>query len=226
MIEAVEITKQFNPLDAPVIKGVSFQIAPGEFVSIWGRSGSGKTTLLYILSTLDRPTSGDLRYHGQSVTAMSESEILALRNQKMGFIFQFHYLMGELSALENVLLPARKQGLHRLKRAEAEHLLAQVGLAEKRHRLPSQLSGGEQQRVAIARALIMNPEYIFADEPTGSLDTANAERVMELLRERHEKQKTTLILVTHEEDFAKQAQRRIVLKDGFILHDETLSPHP
>jgi lipoprotein-releasing system ATP-binding protein len=214
MIRASQLSKSFGDPPTHVLHDISFEIKDSDFVSISGRSGSGKTTLLYILSTLDNPTTGSLEIDGHNPSQFSVEELHQFRNQNLGFIFQFHYLLPELNALENILMPARKTHQHELKKQHALDLLKQFDLANKADRLPSQLSGGEQQRVAIARALIMNPRYIFADEPTGNLDTHNAELVIRLLKEVNQKLGTTVVLVTHEPDFAKMAATQIFLKDG------------
>lgn len=211
-IVAQNIIKTFGQQE--VLKNISLEIAQGEFVAITGKSGSGKTTLLYILSTLDNPTTGEVSLAGQNPYTMSTPELHEFRNQHIGFIFQFHYLLSELTALENITLPARKHGLHAQKESRARELMDQFGLSGKYDRLPSQLSGGEQQRVAIARALIMDPKYLFADEPTGNLDTYNGQVVMELLKEVNRRREMTIVLVTHEPDYAAMASRSIFLVDG------------
>jgi lipoprotein-releasing system ATP-binding protein len=213
-IEAKGIGKQFGEPPTIVLRDISLSISDGEFVAIWGRSGSGKTTLLYILSTLDLPSEGTVSIDGQDTRQITQSRLHKLRNGNIGFIFQFHYLLPELSAVENILLPARKAGKHFELSDRAQHLLESFGLGDKAQRLPSQLSGGEQQRVAIARALIMEPKYIFADEPTGNLDTKNGRIVMESLKKVNLEHKTTIVLVTHEESYAAIATRQIFLEDG------------
>lgn len=213
-IVAEQIGKIVGDPPTRVLTDISFSIDDGEFVALTGRSGSGKSTLLYILSSLDNPTEGKVILSGCDLGQMPPEELYRFRNEQMGFVFQFHYLLAELSALENVLMPARKYGREKEKQAYAEDLLAQFGLKDKMKRLPRQLSGGEQQRVAIARALVMQPRYLFADEPTGSLDTLNGDIVMKIIRESNEKRKTTVVLVTHDPDFAAQAQRQILLVDG------------
>ena len=217
MIQAIDICKSFGEPEVQILHPLNFKIPDGEFVSITGRSGSGKSTLLYILSSLDLPSSGKLLIENQDVTKMSELEIHQFRNHKMGFVFQFHYLLPELTAIENVLMPARKSGQHIAKGDYGMYLLEQFGLDEKAHRLPKQLSGGEQQRVAIARALIMQPKYIFADEPTGNLDSVNGEIVMEILQNISKKQGATVIYVTHDPDFANLATMKIKLADGRLI---------
>jgi lipoprotein-releasing system ATP-binding protein len=214
MIRALHISKSFGSPPTPILHDISFEIKDKDFVSISGRSGSGKTTLLYILSTLDNPTNGSLEIDGLKPSDLSVEELHEFRNKNLGFIFQFHYLLPELSALDNILMPARKTNQHGKRKNQALDLLSQFDLINKAHRLPSQLSGGEQQRVAIARALIMNPRYIFADEPTGNLDTQNAELVIQLLKDVNQKLGTTVVLVTHEPDFARMAPTQIFLKDG------------
>jgi ABC-type lipoprotein export system ATPase subunit len=216
MIKASAIHKSFGEPPTQVLKGINLEIQTGEFVSLVGKSGSGKSTLLYILSTLDLPTSGDVFYEGRALGQFRPEELYDFRNKKIGFVFQFHYLISELSALENVLLPARKAKEEKSKLTKAYQLLKEVGLEGKEKRLPSELSGGEQQRVAIARALIMDPAYIFADEPTGNLDSANALLVMELFRKINRENKTTVLYVTHDRDFASFADRSIVMVDGLL----------
>lgn len=222
MIEVQHLIKSFGNPPQQIIKNLNFAISPGEFVSIWGRSGSGKTTLLYLLSTLDKPTSGHVKLDGEVTHLLGERALHDFRNQKIGFIFQFHYLLPELSALENVLLPARRNQAHHQYHERALGLLERVGLNGKEHRLPSQLSGGEQQRVAIARSLIMRPRYLFADEPTGSLDTNNGQKVMDLLVEAQNEFNMTLVLVTHEKEYAQMAQRKIYLRDGEIVEEHQM----
>lgn len=222
MIEVQNLVKSFGTPPQQIIKNLNFQILPGEFVSIWGRSGSGKTTLLYMLSTLDKPSQGQVKLDGEVTHLLSEKALHDFRNQKIGFIFQFHYLLPELTALENVLLPARRNQAQDQYSERALNLLARVGLSGKERRLPSQLSGGEQQRVAIARSLIMRPRYLFADEPTGSLDSNNGQKVMELLVEAQHEFNMTLVLVTHEKEYAQMAQRKIYLRDGEIVEAHQL----
>lgn len=209
-----QVTKAFGTPPREVLQGVTFDIQSGELVALTGRSGSGKSTLLYILSTLDIPSSGTVRIGDSEVSEMSAREMHQFRNRNMGFVFQFHYLLPELTSLENVLMPAMKSGLERKQRPRAESLLEEFGLKEKLDRLPGQLSGGEQQRVAIARALIMEPALLFADEPTGNLDSANGNIVMNLLQKINHEAKTTIIYVTHDTTYAELAQRKIHLVDG------------
>lgn len=210
------IIKEFGDPAIRVLHGLSFTIGDGEFVSISGRSGSGKSTLLYIISTLDSPSIGRVLIDGKDPVKLSSRELHLFRNTSVGFIFQFHYLLAELTALENVLLGPRNMGLRNEKEAYARDLLSRFGVGAHANKLPHEMSGGEQQRVAIARALVMNPRYIFADEPTGNLDTANGDTVMQILKSVQKEHGTTIVLVTHEPDYAKQADREIFLADGRI----------
>jgi putative ABC transport system ATP-binding protein/lipoprotein-releasing system ATP-binding protein len=207
-----------NKTEVPVIRGVNLSIAEGEMVAITGSSGAGKSTLLHVLGTLEPPTSGRVLFgrESENVFRYSEKNLSYFRNRMLGFVFQFHYLISELTALENVLMPARKLRQDLQKKEFAMSLLSQFGLGDKMGRLPRQLSGGEQQRVAIARALTMKPKYLFADEPTGSLDSANGEAVMKIIRESNKALGTTIIMVTHDPDFANEAKRQIYLTDGRI----------
>lgn len=216
LFEARHLCKSFGSPPHPVLKDLSFQIQEGEFIAITGRSGSGKSTLLYVLSSLDPVTSGEITLSGTPITAMDPKKLHQFRNENMGFIFQSHYLLPELTALENVLMPTLKTKQQKIKNHFAIQLLNQFGLGDKLNRLPSQLSGGEQQRVAIARALVMNPKVIFADEPTGNLDTTNGDLVMDILEKINRESGTTIILVTHDPDYAMRAQRSIHLVDGQI----------
>jgi len=216
-ISARDISKIVGDPPMRVIDDLSLDIRDGEFVALTGRSGSGKSTLLYLLSSLDSVSAGRVELDGKDLSRISEDELHRFRNEKMGFVFQFHYLIAELTALENVLFPARRTGQHEARAERARTLLDAFGLAGKHGRLPRQLSGGEQQRVAIARALIMEPRYLFADEPTGALDSASGEIVLKILREANQKTGTTIVLVTHDPDFAALAGRRIHLADGRIV---------
>lgn len=213
------IIKEFGEPPTRILHGLDFHIKDGEFVSISGRSGSGKSTLLYIISTLDDPSFGNLLIDDSDVKTWSEQKVHQFRNEHVGFIFQFHYLLEELSALENILLPARNLGREVELKARALELLEHFGIANKAESLPKSMSGGEQQRVAICRALLMNPKYIFADEPTGNLDTHNAMVVMDALKEINKQQKTTICLVTHDPDFSKMADREILLEDGKVVSE-------
>ncbi len=218
-IDCHDLIKEFGTPPTRVIHGISCRIESGEFVSISGRSGSGKSTLLYLISTLDQPTQGTVTLDGHNPATMSVDELHAFRNRAIGFVFQFHYLLPELTALENVLLPPRCNGDASTRRPEALALLQEFGIEDKQNHLPAQLSGGEQQRVAIARALIMKPRYLFADEPTGNLDLANGQVVMNLFRRINRESGTTIVMVTHEPDYAAMASRSIFLEDGRVREE-------
>jgi ABC-type lipoprotein export system ATPase subunit len=217
------LRKSFGKPPTHVLNGIDSEIKNGEMVAITGRSGSGKSTLLYLISTLDRPTSGEVILGGKQVTSMSSAEVHQFRNENMGFIFQFHHLLPELTALENVLMPAVKSGQEKTLRARGISLLREFGLEGKADRPPGRLSGGEQQRVAIARALIMEPAYLFADEPTGNLDSANGLAVLKFFQKINQERGTTLVYVTHDPAFADMASRKIVLIDGHVSEDLCLT---
>ena len=204
-----------------VLKGVDLTIHRGEMICVVGRSGAGKSTLLHILGTLDLPTSGTILYRGTDVTTLSSAELAAFRNKTIGFVFQFHHLMPEFDALENVMMPGLIQGLGRETVHErARVLLDEVGLTHRLHHRPSELSGGEQQRVALARALVMEPALVLADEPTGNLDSTTSEAIHELFFELNKRRGTTFLLVTHSQDMAARIPRVVTMKDGMIQQDE------
>jgi lipoprotein-releasing system ATP-binding protein len=215
MIEVKNIWKSFDELE--VLKGVNLQVEKGEIVAIIGKSGAGKTTLLQIIGTLDRPTQGQVIIDGTDVFAMKDKELAAFRNQHIGFIFQFHQLLPEFTALENVCIPAM---IAREKESEysarATQLLTDLGLGDRLNHKPNALSGGEKQRVAAARALMMTPDIILADEPTGSLDTQNKQELSELLLKLRKEYGQTILLVTHDKELAGIADRIIEIKDGII----------
>jgi putative ABC transport system ATP-binding protein len=220
LLSARDVAKSFSQDGSPVqaLRGVSLDVAAGEFVAVVGRSGSGKSTLLSVLSTLLRPDAGRLLYAGGDLAAASEAGINALRQRDFAVIFQFHYLLPYLTALENTLLPFMR-GLRPVsgaQRRRALECLERVGLAEKSGRLPGQLSGGEQQRVAIARALVKDARVLFADEPTGSLDSATGATVMALLRELPA-EGLAVVMVTHNEDYARLAHRVVRMEDGAVV---------
>lgn len=217
MIKAINVSKSFGEPPLEILHHLDFEIPTGSFTSITGRSGSGKSTLLYILSSLDQPSEGKVILGDRDISQLSEKDLHQFRNLEMGFIFQFHFLLPELTTLENVLMPARRTEKHIALEPRAKELLRVVGLGEKLHRLPKQLSGGEQQRVAIARALIMSPKFIFADEPTGNLDSVNGEIVMKQLKDFSREEKTTVVYVTHDPDFAMLADYKIQLSDGHLV---------
>ncbi len=210
------ITKSFGNTATVILKGISGEISDGEMVSITGRSGSGKSTLLYIISSLDKPTSGNVMIDNISFSKIDKKELHRFRNLSMGFVFQFHHLLPELSALENILMPALKTKSEKMRNPFALELLKEFGISDKADKLPSQLSGGEQQRVAIARALVMQPKILFADEPTGNLDSANGQLVMNLFKRINKERGTTIVYVTHDQIFAKMSSRQINLIDGMI----------
>lgn len=215
IIEATGIRKSFGTLE--VLKGVDLAVRRGEIVAIVGKSGAGKTTLLQILGTLDRPDRGTVRIDGQDVFDLGEKELAKFRNRHIGFIFQFHQLLPEFTALENVMIPALIAGEGRSEsRRRAEQLLADLGLSERLHHKPAALSGGEKQRVAAARALMMSPSVILADEPTGSLDEANKQELNRLLLHLREQYGQTIIIVTHDKELSAIADRVIEMTDGRI----------
>ena len=228
-IELRDIYKTYHlgEIDVPVLKGISLKLSHGEFVALMGTSGSGKTTLMNILGCLDRPSSGEFWLDGQDVTALSADDWAQLRNEKIGFVFQTFNLLPRTSALENVVLPLSYTAQH-LSEAEgrqrAEDLLRLVGLGDRLGHEPSQLSGGQQQRVAIARALINNPSILFADEPTGNLDSKTSEEVLELFRRLNEEEGVTIILVTHDANVAQSAKRIIRITDGMVEAEEPPTP--
>jgi putative ABC transport system ATP-binding protein/lipoprotein-releasing system ATP-binding protein len=213
------LVKSFGKPPLVVLKSLSFEIKDGEFVAITGRSGSGKSTLLYTLSTLDPVTSGKVLLDGKDSGALSQKAIHQFRNQNMGFVFQFHYLLPELDCEENVLFPARKTNRHEKLRKYAVQLMEDFEIGHIRKKLSGQISGGERQRVAIARALIMKPKYLLADEPTGNLDSVSGEKVIALFEKINRELKTTVLMVTHEQDYASRASRQIGLRDGEIEFD-------
>ena len=218
MIIAKNIIKKYDSLQ--VLKGVSLEIKKGEIVSIVGASGAGKTTLLQILGTLDNPDKNDnshLEIQGQNLLNMKDKELSKFRNLHLGFIFQFHQLLPEFTALENVCIPAFIAGKEKAQtEVEAMKLLNYLGLAERIHHKPNELSGGEQQRVAVARALINKPAVIFADEPSGNLDTASAENLHQLFFKLRDEFNQTFVIVTHNEELANMADRKLVMVDGLI----------
>ncbi len=215
MIQVQNICKSFGSLQ--VLKGVNLTVNQGEIVAIIGKSGAGKTTLLQIIGTLDRPTKGNVLIDGQDVFALNDSRLAAFRNHHIGFIFQFHQLLPEFTALENVCIPAMiARESEKEYKPRAQKLLADLGLADRMNHKPNELSGGEKQRVAAARALMMKPDIILADEPTGSLDEKNKKELSELLLHLRKEYGQTILLVTHDKELAGIADRIIEIKDGVI----------
>jgi lipoprotein-releasing system ATP-binding protein len=212
-----------------ILKGIDLEVYEGEFVSIIGASGSGKSSLLYILGLLDKPTEGDVFFEDEKIDYSKDKRLSYLRNSKIGFVFQFHYLVQELSLLDNVILPAIKKGVPiKEARERAMVLLERLGLKGKENRKTYEISGGEMQRTAIARALINQPKVLLADEPTGNLDSTNTQRVMDIFKEINKSQ-TTIVMVTHEIDLARQTKRIVELRDGSVIKQEYLqqfSPGP
>ena len=208
-----------------ILHSLDLTIPDGQFISVIGPSGSGKSTLLGLIAGLDEPTSGVIHIDGQVITTMSEDELAELRGAKIGFVFQSFHLIPSLTALENILVPMEIAGA-RDARERAQHLMEDVDLVARAHHYPSQLSGGEQQRVAIARAFANNPSIMLADEPTGNLDSHNGRHVFELMVEMNRKRNATLVLVTHEQELAESADRRISLRDGRVVTDSDASEMP
>jgi putative ABC transport system ATP-binding protein len=222
MIELSGITKTFVLGDQQVkaVNGVDLTIEAGEYVSIMGPSGSGKSTLLNLIALLDRPSAGEYRFNGRAVTDLSDDELAAVRRNAIGFIFQSFHLIPRLTAAQNVELPLTLAGVPRAERADkVSHALAATGLSDRAGHRPQELSGGQRQRVAIARAIVMNPPLILADEPTGNLDTGSGAQVVELLESLRRDQGVTLIVVTHDADLGRRAERQIRIVDGVIAED-------
>ena len=219
MIKASGITKTFDTAAGrlDVLKGIELEIDAGQFVAIVGASGAGKSTLLHIMGTLDTPSTGTLIIDGQDISQMDEERLTIFRNRTLGFVFQFHHLMPEFTALENVMMPALISGMNKAQSAsEAGRLLDELGLTNRLTHRPGELSGGEQQRVAVARALVMSPKVVLADEPTGNLDTKTGDELFGLLREINSSHNTTVLMVTHNEALSAMCDKIIVMEDGIV----------
>ena len=220
ILQTEHIDKHFrNPVDFHALKDISFEIQEGEFVSIMGKSGCGKSTLLYVLSTMDRDYTGKLYINGACVTGKDAEELARIRNEEIGFVFQFHYLLPEFSVIDNVMLPARKLGKHSdsALKTQAMDKLKLLGIEDQAHKKASMISGGQKQRVAIARALINNPKIIMGDEPTGNLDSKNSDNVFSIFKELSNTAGLSLLVVTHDEEFASKTDRIIRMDDGSVI---------
>ena len=220
VLETRHIDKHFHkPKDFHVLKDITFGVKEGEFASIMGKSGSGKSTLLYILSTMDTDYTGELYLNGELVTGKPHQELSRIRNRHIGFVFQFHYLLSEFSVLENVMLPAKKLAdkSHAEIEADAMNKLERLHIGHLAQQRASRISGGEKQRVAIARALINNPTILMGDEPTGNLDSVNSENVFQIFKQLKQEQGLSLLVVTHDVDFANRTDRIIEMEDGRIV---------
>ena len=215
MIQIEKLTKSFG--DLQVLKGVDLTIEKGEVISIVGSSGAGKTTLLQLIGTLDKPTSGTIRFNGEDLGRLSSKRLAAFRNRHIGFVFQFHQLLPEFTALENIVIPALIAGRKKSEaEVEAMQLLQVMGLEERAHHKPSEMSGGENQRVAVARALINHPDVVLADEPSGSLDSKNKEELHKLFFDLRDRYGQTFVIVTHDETLASYTDRTLHMVDGVI----------
>ncbi|MDR4480938.1 MAG: ABC transporter ATP-binding protein [Nitrospira sp.] len=220
MIDVVDLYKSFpmGGRELVVLNSINLRIARGELIAIMGASGAGKSTLLQILGTLDRPTKGTVSFDGQNLFQLTEHQQAEFRNKRVGFVFQFHHLLPEFSALENACLPAmiQKRDMADVV-GEATKLLGEVGLADRLHHKPGELSGGEQQRVSVARALMQQPDLVLADEPTGNLDTHTGDALFALLRQLNRSRGTTFVIVTHNDKLSSQADRIVSMQDGMIV---------
>ncbi len=222
VIDVRQVVKSINNGSnvVDILRGITFAVPQGQFLAIMGASGSGKSTLLGLLAGLDTVTSGVIVLDETDITNLGEDQLARVRGRKIGFVFQSYQLVSTLTAKENILLPAELSGLEGDNEARADELLERVGLSNRGHHYPIQLSGGEQQRVALARAFITRPPILMTDEPTGNLDSANGQHVLELLLQLNREEKTTLVLVTHDRELAQYADRVILLRDGRIVSDE------
>ncbi|MBT1075975.1 ABC transporter ATP-binding protein [Geobacter grbiciae] len=222
LLEVMDLTKGYGSGETrvDVLKGINLTVAEGETIALVGASGTGKSTLLHIMGTLDRPTSGSVRFGGEDVFRLGDAALASFRNHSIGFVFQFHHLLPEFTALENVMMPLLIAGVKRSDAAApARELLGEVGLAHRLTHKPGELSGGEQQRVAIARALVLSPKLLLADEPTGNLDMKTSDEVHETLERVHRKRGGTLVIVTHNEKLASYMGRTVRLVDGRVVAD-------
>ncbi len=222
VIDVRQVVKSINNGSnvVDILRGISFSVPQGQFLAVMGASGSGKSTLLGLLAGLDTVTSGVIVLDETDITNLGEDQLARVRGRKIGFVFQSYQLVSTLTAKENILLPAELSGLEGDNEARADELLERVGLSNRGHHYPIQLSGGEQQRVALARAFVTRPPILMADEPTGNLDSANGQHVLELLLQLNREEKTTLVLVTHDRELAQYADRVVLLRDGRIVSDE------
>jgi lipoprotein-releasing system ATP-binding protein len=219
LLAVVDLCKSYGSGEGrvDVLKGISLHLAKRETVALLGASGAGKSTLMHILGALDRPTSGSITYAGENIFAKSESQLASFRNRAIGFVFQFHHLLPEFTALENVMMPALINGMKKNEAlAAAEAILGEVGLSHRLSHKPGELSGGEQQRVAVARALVMNPQLLLADEPTGNLDMKTSESIHDLFEQLHQSKGLSIMVVTHNERLAVRTMRQIRLLDGLV----------
>jgi lipoprotein-releasing system ATP-binding protein len=221
ILQAKGIKKSFHdPVTIPILKDINFNINKGEFVSVIGKSGCGKSTLLYILSTMDTDYEGSLYIDGDLISGKKEGELAKIRNEKIGFVFQFHYLLNEFDVINNVMMPGIKLAKYSLKEIESRAMdkLRMLGIEDQARKMPNQLSGGQKQRVAIARALINDPHIIMGDEPTGNLDKKNSEIVFNIFKELAEVHQQTMLIVTHDNEFAERSSRIIEMEDGRIIN--------